>query len=50
MGDPNATDIPAAAAADRTSRFRAVQIRHGSQDVTHKTTDLRCHLYYRTVS
>ena len=26
MGEPNATDIPAAAAADRTSRFRAIYI------------------------
>ena len=25
MGDPNATDIPAAAAAERTSLFRAVE-------------------------
>lgn len=25
MGEPNATDIPAAAAADRTSRFRAAR-------------------------
>ena len=24
IGDPNATDMPAAAAAERTSRFRAV--------------------------
>lgn len=26
MGDPNATDMPAAAAAERTSRFRAVKV------------------------
>lgn len=26
MGDPNATDIPAAAAAERTSLFRAVEV------------------------
>ena len=26
MGDPNATDIPAAAAAERTSRFRATKV------------------------
>ena len=28
MGDPNATDIPAAAAADSTSLFRAMNSQH----------------------
>jgi hypothetical protein len=29
MGDPKATDIPAAAAAERISRFRATFVRGG---------------------
>lgn len=44
MGEPNATEIPAAAAADRTSRFRATIM---LDSVYEETAPIITYLHYR---
>ena len=51
MGDPNATEIPAAAAADSTSRFRAIPMLEKCRMLEkHSALYLHCRRYYQTIS